>query len=87
MDAARAAGTRMSLLDRLMLDEGRVEGIATALEDLVAALPDPLGAGAAAAHAGERHRAFARGRAAGVVAVINTAQPPYGPTDAAGICA
>lgn len=42
MDAARAAGTKDSLLDRLMLDEGRVDDMAAALEDLVA-LPDPLG--------------------------------------------
>ena len=42
MDAARQAGTKESLLDRLMLDEGRVMAMADALEDLVA-LPDPLG--------------------------------------------
>ena len=41
MDAARKAGTKESLLDRLMLDEGRVMAMADALEDLVA-LPDPL---------------------------------------------
>ena len=40
--AARAAGTKESLVDRLMLDEGRIEGMAAALEDL-AVLPDPLG--------------------------------------------
>ena len=42
MEAARAKGTKESLLDRLMLDEGRVNDIADALEDLVK-LPDPLG--------------------------------------------
>ena len=42
MDAARAAGTQESLLDRLMLDEARIEAMAGALEELVA-LPDPLG--------------------------------------------
>ena len=42
MEAARKAGTKESLLDRLMLDKGRVEAMAAALEDLVA-LPDPLG--------------------------------------------
>lgn len=41
MEAAKAAGTKESLLDRLMLDESRVEAMASALEDLVA-LPDPL---------------------------------------------
>ena len=42
MEAARAKGAKESLLDRLMLDEGRVNDIADALEDLVK-LPDPLG--------------------------------------------
>ena len=42
MDAARAAGTQESLLDRLMLDEARIEAMAGALEELVA-LSDPLG--------------------------------------------
>ena len=84
MDAARAAGTRMSLLDRLMLDEGRVEGIAAALEDLVA-LPDPLGAV-------QQQRMLASGielsRVSvplGVVAVVYEARPNV-TADAAGIC-
>ncbi len=84
MDAARAAGTRMSLLDRLMLDEGRVEGIAAALEDLVA-LPDPLGAV-------QQQRTLASGielsRVSvplGVVAVVYEARPNV-TADAAGIC-
>lgn len=42
MAAAREAGTKESLLDRLMLDEGRVDAMAAALEDLIA-LPDPVG--------------------------------------------
>lgn len=42
MDAARAKGTSESLLDRLMLDEGRVNDMADALVDLTN-LPDPLG--------------------------------------------
>jgi len=41
--AAEARGTAASLMDRLRLDEARVEGIAKGLED-VAALPDPIGA-------------------------------------------
>ncbi|MDO6413984.1 glutamate-5-semialdehyde dehydrogenase [Sphingomonas sp. BIUV-7] len=40
---ARAAGLSAALLDRLLLDERRIEGVARALED-VAALPDPVGA-------------------------------------------
>jgi glutamate-5-semialdehyde dehydrogenase len=40
--AARARGLRASLLDRLALDDKRIEAMATGLE-LVAALPDPIG--------------------------------------------
>jgi glutamate-5-semialdehyde dehydrogenase len=40
--AARAAGQGAAYLDRLALDEGRLEGIARALEE-IAALPDPVG--------------------------------------------
>ncbi len=41
--AGAANGLTAALLDRLRLDEGRVEGIAKAIEQ-VAALPDPVGA-------------------------------------------
>lgn len=37
---ARKAGTKDSLIDRLFLDEGRIEGMASALESL-ASLDDP----------------------------------------------
>ncbi|QJU57468.1 glutamate-5-semialdehyde dehydrogenase [Sphingomonas sp. AP4-R1] len=40
---ARAAGLSSAMLDRLLLDETRLAGVAGALED-VAALPDPVGA-------------------------------------------
>lgn len=42
VSAAKCAGTKDSLIDRLALDEARIEEAATALESLVA-LPDPLG--------------------------------------------
>ena len=42
MQAAREKGTTDALLDRLMLDEGRINDMADALEDLVK-LPDPVG--------------------------------------------
>jgi glutamate-5-semialdehyde dehydrogenase len=42
MEAAAAAGTSAPLLDRLMLDEDRVDGIADALRTL-AREPDPIG--------------------------------------------
>ena len=50
MNAAREAGTKEGLLDRLMLNEARVEAMAASLESL-AALPDPTGAVLEAAYA------------------------------------
>ena len=43
MERARERGTKGALLDRLALDEARVEAMAKGLED-IAALPDPVGA-------------------------------------------
>lgn len=43
MEGARTKGLTKAMLDRLMLDEGRVQSIADAVRD-VAALPDPIGA-------------------------------------------
>lgn len=43
LTAAKAAGVSGPMLDRLLLDEGRVEDLAKALET-VAAIPDPVGA-------------------------------------------
>ena len=84
MDAARKAGTKEGLLDRLMLDEDRVEAMAAALEDLVA-LPDPVGAV-------QQKRTLESGielqRVSvplGVVAVVYEARPNV-TADAAGIC-
>jgi glutamate-5-semialdehyde dehydrogenase len=42
MDAARAKGLSGALLDRLALDEPRIESMARGVED-IAALPDPIG--------------------------------------------
>ena len=84
MDAARAAGTQESLLDRLMLDEARIEAMAGALEELVA-LPDPLGRV-------QEQRTLESGiqltRVSvplGVAAVVYEARPNV-TADAAGIC-
>lgn len=84
MEAARQSGTKESLLDRLMLDEGRIDGIAAALEELIA-LPDPLGSI-------QEERTLYNGinlkRVSvplGVVAVIYEARPNV-TADAAGIC-
>ena len=43
MDGARQKGLSKAMLDRLMLDEARVQSIADAVRE-VAALPDPIGA-------------------------------------------
>ena len=43
MEAARAKGLSGSMLDRLALDEKRIDAMARGLED-IAALPDPIGA-------------------------------------------
>lgn len=40
--AAREAGVREAMIDRLALDAGRIEGIARSMEE-IAALPDPAG--------------------------------------------
>lgn len=84
MDAARTVGTQDSLLDRLMLDETRIESMAAALEELVA-LPDPLGCV-------QERRTLESGiqltRVSvplGVVAVVYEARPNV-TADAAGIC-
>ena len=42
MTAARANGLSPAMLDRLLLDDARIEDIATSLEN-IAALPDPVG--------------------------------------------
>ena len=42
MEAARARGTSGAFLDRLMLDEPRIESMAASIE-AIAALPDPVG--------------------------------------------
>lgn len=84
MDAARVVGTKESLLDRLMLDEARIEDMAGALEDLIE-LPDPLGKI-------DEERILYNGIELkqirvplGVVAVVYEARPNV-TADAAGIC-
>jgi glutamate-5-semialdehyde dehydrogenase len=42
VDAARAAGLAAPMVDRLLLDDARLEGVARALET-IAAIPDPVG--------------------------------------------
>lgn len=84
MVAARKAGTKESLLDRLMLDEGRVEAMAAALEDLVA-LSDPLGRVQDARTLSNGIELERVSVPLGVVAVVYEARPNV-TADAAGIC-
>ncbi len=84
MDAARAQGTKESILDRLFLDEGRIADMASALRDLIQ-LPDPLGQVL-------EDRTLYNGMSLqrvrvplGVVAVVYEARPNV-TADAAGIC-
>ena len=84
MDAARQAGTKESLLDRLMLDEGRVMAMADALEDLVA-LPDPLSRVFDSRTLDSGIRLSRVAVPLGVVAVVYEARPNV-TADAAGIC-
>ena len=84
MAAARLAGTKDSLLDRLMLDAGRVAAMADALDNLVG-LPDPLGR---VQEARTLESGIALKRVSvplGVVAVVYEARPNV-TADAAGIC-
>ena len=84
MASARAAGTKESLLDRLMLDEARVGAMADALEEL-ACLPDPLGR-MQEARTLESGIELARVSVPlGVVAVVYEARPNV-TADAAGVC-
>ena len=84
MDAAREAGTSEALLDRLMLDEGRVNAMADALDEL-RELPDPLGVVFldSTMYNGIQLRRVSV--PLGVVAMVYEARPNV-TADAAGIC-
>lgn len=84
MTAAREKGTPAPLLDRLMLDEGRIQGMAKALEDL-AALPDPLGVIQQERTLDSGVRLTRVSVPMGVVAMVYEARPNV-TADAAGIC-
>lgn len=84
MAAAREAGTKDSLLDRLMLDEGRVAAMADALDDLVS-LPNPLGRVQESRTLESGIKLERVSVPLGVVAVVYEARPNV-TADAAGIC-
>lgn len=84
MSAAREAGTKESLLDRLMLDEGRVEDMVRALESL-AALDDPTGVVLEQRTLYNDLKLTRVTVPLGVVAMVYEARPNV-TVDAAGIC-
>ena len=84
MDAARQCGTNEALLDRLMLDEARVEAMACALEEL-RDLPDPLGRIQDARTLPNGLKLERVSVPIGVVGMIYEARPNV-TADAAGIC-
>ncbi len=84
VEAAEAAGTAASLVDRLRLSEERLAGMAAGLRD-VAALPDPVGEvlrGSTLANGLELRQVRVP---FGVVGIIYEARPNV-TADAAGIC-
>lgn len=84
VDAARAAGTGEHLLDRLRLDEARLEAMAEGLRD-VARLPDPVGEvvrGSTLANGLQLRQVRVP---FGVVGMVYEARPNV-TADAAGIC-
>ena len=84
MEAAREAGTKESLLDRLMLNEKRLEDMALALESL-AELPDPLGRVLEERTLESGIELKRVSVPLGVVAIVYEARPNV-TADAAGIC-
>ena len=84
MQEARERGIRQSYLDRLMLDEGRVRGMADALRQ-TAALPDPVGAGVSSTVRPNGLEIRQVRVPFGVIGIIYEARPNV-TADAAGLC-
>ena len=84
LDAARSRGLGAALLDRLRLDEGRVEAMASGLES-IALLPDPIGA-VVAEWTRPNGLLIQRVRVPlGVIAIIYESRPNV-TADAGGLC-
>ncbi|MEQ8586300.1 MAG: glutamate-5-semialdehyde dehydrogenase [Thalassobaculaceae bacterium] len=82
--AARENGMRDSLIDRLTLDEERIDGVAAGLE-AVADLPDPVGATMAAWERPNGLRFERRRVPLGVIGVVYESRPNV-TADAGGLC-
>ena len=83
-EAARAAGVSPQLLDRLFLDEGRVDAMARGLEE-VASQPDPLGRTVSGSRLANGLSVEKVTVPLGVVAMVYEARPNV-TSDAAGLC-
>lgn len=84
LDQARKRGTNGAFLDRLALDEGRIEAMARGLED-IAALPDPLGRALAAWVQPSGLEIERRSVPLGVIGIIYESRPNV-TADAGGLC-
>jgi len=84
MAAGEARGLTAALLDRLKLDEGRVEGIARAIEQ-VASLPDPVGEEIASSTAPAGFGLVRRRIPIGLIGIIYESRPNV-TADAAALC-
>ena len=84
MDAGRAKGLSTAMLDRLMLDDKRVEAMARGLED-IAALPDPVGKVLADWTRPNGLRIQRVAVPLGVIGIIYESRPNV-TADAAGLC-
>ena len=81
---AREAGKPESFIDRLALDEGRIEGMAKALED-IAELPDPVGRKLAEFNRPNGLRIERVAVPIGVIGMIYESRPNVG-SDASALC-
>jgi glutamate-5-semialdehyde dehydrogenase len=84
MEAGRAKGLSTAMLDRLMLDDKRVEAMAKGLED-IAALPDPVGKVLADWTRPNGLRIQRVAVPLGVIGIIYESRPNV-TADAAGLC-
>ncbi|MGC9239639.1 MAG: glutamate-5-semialdehyde dehydrogenase [Acidithiobacillus sp.] len=82
--AAEAAGRDPAFMDRLRLDEGRIEAMATGLEQ-IAALPDPVGEITDLAYRPSGIQVGRMRMPLGVIAMIYESRPNV-TADAAGLC-
>lgn len=84
LEAAKEKGMSSSMLDRLSLDENRIEGIASAVENIIS-LPDPLGRVLSGSVRPNGMKIEKVSVPLGVIAVIFEARPNV-TVDAAALC-